>query len=252
MTHSAPVVAQIWRHPIKAHGAENLESVDLSSGKTLPWDRVWAVLHDVAKTDGGAWVSCRNFTRGASYPSLMAIDASFDANSQEITLTHPDIAEIRFRPDENPVAFLEWVAPLLPPERPSPTGLLRATGLAMTDQSKPWVSILNLASLRALADRLGTTLDPRRFRGNIWIDGLPAWAEREWIGQKVSLGSVELDVTQHITRCRATEVDPETGLRDVDTLGALHENWNHRDFGVFAQVTNDGTVTIGDTVEIAK
>ncbi|MEH6835795.1 MULTISPECIES: MOSC domain-containing protein [Falsihalocynthiibacter] len=251
MNHSAPFVAQIWRHPIKAHGAEHLKCVDLLAGKTLPWDRVWAVPHSAAKTDGGKWVSCRNFTRGAGYPSLMAIDAQFDSNSEEITLSHPDRENIQFRPDNNPVAFLEWVTPLLPPERPSPTGLLRATAQGMTDQSKPWVSILNLASLRALSDKLGTTLDPRRFRGNFWIDGLPAWAEREWIGQKVSSGSVEFDVTQHITRCRATEVDPETGLRDVDTLGALHENWDHRDFGVFAQVSTGGTVTIGDNVEIA-
>lgn len=251
MTATAPFVAQIWRHPIKAHGAENLNTVVLSAGKTLPWDRVWAVPHAASKTDGGAWVACRNFTRGAGYPSLMAIDAAFDTATQEITLSHPDRPKIRFHPDENPAAFLEWVTPILPPELPGAMGLLRASGQGMTDQSKPWISILNLASLRALSDKLGTTLDPRRFRGNIWIDGLPAWAERDWIGKSITLGPVEFKVTEQITRCRATEVNPDTGLRDADTLGALYQGWDHRDFGVFAQVSDDGTVTTGDTVEIS-
>ena len=43
------VLKDIWRHPLKSHGRENLQSVKLSVGQSLPWDRHWAVAHDSAK-----------------------------------------------------------------------------------------------------------------------------------------------------------------------------------------------------------
>lgn len=217
----------------------------------MPWDRVWAVPHSKAKTDGGAWVSCKNFTRGAGYPSLMAIDSKLHEATETIRLTHPDLPDFSFNPDSEASAFVEWISPILPASRPAPTGVLRALGQGMTDQSKPWISILNLASLRDLGEKLGAHLDPRRFRGNIWIDGLPAWAERDWIGKNISMGSTSLEVMEPITRCRATEVDPETGDRNVDTLAALFKNWGHRDFGVFARVSQSGNVDVGDKFEVS-
>ena len=45
------VLKDIWRHPLKSHGRENLQSVKLSVGQSLPWDRHWAVAHDSAKKD---------------------------------------------------------------------------------------------------------------------------------------------------------------------------------------------------------
>lgn len=251
MSAITPFLAQIWRHPIKAHGAERLDTVSLIEGETMPWDRTWAVPHEAAQTDGGSWVSCRNFTRGAGYPSLMALDAHFNAETKTIQLSHPKLSEFSFCPDDNPEAFLQWIKPILPANRPSPTGIIRSTSQGMTDQSKPWISILNLASLHSLGEKLGLTLDPRRFRGNLWIDGLAEWDERNWVGRNLTIGNVKLVVKDHIERCRATEVDPESGERDANTLSALSENWGHRDFGVFAQVTVGGSLSVGDKFEVS-
>lgn len=250
MTITSQKLAQIWRHPIKAHGAESLETVTLTAGETLPWDRVWAVPHEAAKTEGGAWVACRNFTRGAGYPSLMAIDAKFDPAEETIELSHPDLANLTFSPERESQAFLDWVRPILPEGRPAPSGLLRATGQGMTDKSKPWLSILNLSSLRELSRHLDAPLDPRRFRGNLWLEGGDPWEENNWIGKHLKIGATTFTVTERITRCRATEVDPDTGKRNLDTLGALMQGWGHRDFGVYAEVTNGGTINIGDSIEV--
>ena len=43
------VLKDIWRHPLKSHGRERLENIDLSVGNAMPWDRHWAVSHDSAK-----------------------------------------------------------------------------------------------------------------------------------------------------------------------------------------------------------
>ncbi|WP_380056608.1 MOSC domain-containing protein [Falsihalocynthiibacter sp. SS001] len=252
MTLATATLSQIWRHPIKGHGAENLTNVALTAGETLPWDRVWAVPHVNATDDLRGWAHCRNFTRGASYPSLMAINAKLDPQNQIITLSHPELDDLTFDPETEAGQFLKWVAPILPEERPSPIGIVRAAGQGMTDQSKPWVSILNTASLAELSSELGQTLDARRYRGNFWIDGMSPWAERDWLNCEITIGSVTLRVTKHITRCRATDSNPLTGKRDVDTLRALRENWGHQDFGVFAEVLNDGNVAVGDTVKVTS
>ena len=47
-------VTEIWRHPVKSHGREALETVTLTAGQTMPGDRVWAVAHEASTADGSA------------------------------------------------------------------------------------------------------------------------------------------------------------------------------------------------------
>ncbi|MGR3434993.1 MAG: MOSC domain-containing protein, partial [Shimia sp.] len=163
-----------------------------------------------------------------------------------LRLSHPDLPDLIFDPATEGAAFVDWTRPLIPDGRPQPARLVRATQ-ALTDSPFPSVSILGLSSLRALSQRVGRDLDPRRFRGNVWLDGTAPWQEFEWIGRTLRLGPAELTVRERITRCRATEANPETGRRDADTLGALEAGWGHTDFGVYAEVTAPGTIAPGDT-----
>lgn len=242
-------LAQIWRHPIKGHGAEALDEVVLEAGRTLPWDREWAVAHEAARTDGTGWAPCANFSRGAKAPALMAIMARLDEAAQTVTLTHPDRPEITFAPDREADRLLDWVAPLMPADRAASARIVRVPGRGMTDSAFPSVSVLGLASLRALSDAAGQPLDPRRFRGNFWIEGQAPWEEFDWIGRRLRLGEAELEVRERIGRCMATTVNPETGKRDADTLGALERQWGHTDLGVYAEVVTGGRVAVGDRVE---
>lgn len=120
----------------------------------------------------------------------------------------------------------------------------------MTDSDWPSISILNSASLAALGARAGRVLAQERFRGNVWIEGPEPWAEFAWVGRSVRIGDATLSVRERITRCKATGVDPETGAPDVDTLGALEAGWDHRDFGVYAEVLEGGRIAVGDRVEV--
>jgi uncharacterized protein len=110
--------------------------------------------------------------------------------------------------------------------------------------------VLNLASLRALSQRVGRDLAMERFRGNVWLDGLGPWQEFEWIGREIRLGGATLLVRERIGRCKATAVDPDTGRRDADTLGALEAGWGHTEFGVYAEVVAGGAVAVGDPVAV--
>lgn len=244
------IVSEIFRHPIKAHGAEALTTIEVQAGRTLPWDRHWAVLHEHAKADGTEWAPCANFSRGAKVPGLMAITARLDSQDQRITLAHPELGELNFDPDTEVVRFLEWISPLMPDDRAASTAIVSAPKRGMTDTPFPSISLGNHATLDALADQLGKPLDPRRFRANFWIKGPEPWEEFSWIGKELVIGKATFRVEERITRCRATMANPETGRIDADTLGALEAGWDHTDFGVYLVARGNGRVSIGDSVEL--
>lgn len=244
-------LARICRHPIKGHGREDLASVLLSAGACLPWDRHWAVAHEAAKLGDGGWVPCANFARGAKAPALMAMTSALDERTRAVTLRHPDLGALTFRPD-NPAdlpAFLTWIAPLAPADRAQPAQIVSA-GRGMTDSEFPSVSILSLCSLADLSARMGQHLSADRWRGNLWLDGAAPWAEWDWIGRSLQIGQTELRIEERITRCRATSANPETGRIDADTLGGLDAAFGHQDFGLYAVVTRGGTIATGDKVTL--
>lgn len=242
-------VAALWRHPIKGHGREALERVALTQGRTMPWDRRWAVAHELARADGSDWAPCAEFSRGAKVPALMAIAARTDEAAGTVTLTHPDRPALTFDPDKEAQAFLDWVRPLMPANRAQSARILRVEGRGMTDTDYPSISLINLGSNDALAERMDQDLSPLRWRGNIHLTGLPAWAEFDWVGRTLRIGTAELAVREPIERCLATTANPATGARDADTLGALDSFCGHQDFGIYAVVTASGEIAVGDTVE---
>lgn len=243
-------LAHICRHPIKSHGREDLASVRLLAGEGLPWDRFWAVAHEAAKLRDG-WSPCVNFARGAKAPALMAITCTLDDAARTVTLRHPARGEITIRPDaaEDLPAFLEWAGPLNPADRAQPARIVSA-GRAMTDSEFPSISIVNLASLADLSDRVGVALSAHRFRANLWIAGWAPWAEWEMVGKRLQIGDAVLEVRERITRCNATKADIETGVINADTLGALEANYGHRDFGLYATAVTGGEIALGQEVTL--
>jgi uncharacterized protein YcbX len=246
-------LVRIERHPIKSHGRETLPSVEVNEGQMLPWDRHWAVLHDAAKADGSEWAPCANFSRGAKAPGLMAIDAILSEADSSITLTHPDRPVLTFRPDadDDLPGFLEWVAPLMPVDRTLSRRIVSAGVRGMSDTDFPSISLLNLASIRALSQKLGQDLDPRRFRGNFWVDGLAPWEEFGWVGETITIGGLSFRVEDRIERCLATTANPETGRRDADTLGTLDSGWGHRDMGIYLTALESGSLRNGAPVALS-
>ena len=242
-------VAALWRHPIKGIGREALEAVDLEPGAPVPLDRTWALLQETAE-DTDAWQPRRNYCQGAAGPSLMAVHSAWDG--QALTLTHPERPDLRLDPDRDGGALREWIVPIWPAERPAPARLVRGPRTGLADNEEPLVSILSLTSLDALSEAAGTPLDVRRFRGNLAVEGLEPWEEWGWVGRRLRIGAVELEVKERIGRCRAVEADPVTGRREHDPLALLRRGWGHTDFGVYARVKGGGRLALGDAVALAE
>ena len=246
-------LTEIWRHPIKSHGRERLDHVRLSAGAALPFDRHWAVLHDNARVEGEGWHPCQNFMIGTRVPGLAGLWARLDEAAARVELRHAALGAFALHPDrpEEAAAFFDWLAPILPSDRARPRSVLRAGARGMTDSDYPSVSLMNRASHLAVAEAMGRELEPERWRGNFWIEGLAPWAEVDLVGRELRLGGAVLRVVEPIRRCLHTAANPVTGARDADTLGTLSGTFGHQDFGVYAEVIESGPVALGDSLEAA-
>lgn len=246
-------IARIRRHPIKSVGGEDLGRATLRAAQRLAGDRQWALLTEAGERHAGdgprpaRWLPKSCFVRGVASAPLQAVAGGWDEDAGQLSLTHPDRPPLRFDPETEGSRLVEWIAPLWPADKPAPTRLVQGpTG--WTDVSQPWLSILSLASLRDLETRLGLPLGVERWRANLWIDGWQPWAERDLIGRILTVGGVELRVTEAIGRCAATSADTATGRIDIDMPQALQAQFGHSDFGIYAEVVTGGEIALNDEI----
>jgi uncharacterized protein YcbX len=118
------------------------------------------------------------------------------------------------------------------------------------------VSLVSRASLERLGEEAGAEepVDGRRFRMLFEIDGVQAHAEDGWLGTQVRVGTATIVLNGDVGRCVVTSHDPERGVTDLDTLGALasyrREGRNEPlPFGVYGAVAVRGRVRVGDAVQ---
>ncbi|MEO0389806.1 MAG: MOSC domain-containing protein [Pseudomonadota bacterium] len=236
-------MAHIWRHPIKGIGSEALQSADLTPGDAMVGDRAWALLNaEAADTDD--WQPRRNFLQVASGPKLAQVGAV--TTEGEVMLTHPERMPLAH--GTNGPALADWIGDLWPADRPGPARLVVAPQQGMTDVPFASISVGNLSSLRALSQQVGMDIDMRRFRINLWLDGLAPWEEIDLLERDVRLGDVTLTPVEPIERCRAPDANPATGGRDVSILSVLERKWDTRNFGVYFKVAKGGTLHVGDVL----
>jgi hypothetical protein len=132
-----------------------------------------------------------------------------------------------------------------------PPKVLHAPGHSFSDVARKVVSFINLASIAAIERLVGAKVQPLRFRANIYMAGWPAWSELDLVGKTLCVGTTaRLKVVKRIVRCAATNVDPETGMRDLEIPKALMGANGHADCGVYAEVIEGGDIQQGDTIEI--
>jgi uncharacterized protein YcbX len=79
-----------------------------------------------------------------------------------------------------------------------------------------------------LADAGEEAVPMTRFRPNLVVDGVPAWAEDGWLGRRVRIGSVTFRAAEGCDRCVVTTTDQQTGVRGKEPLRVLGQ---HRRFG---------------------
>ncbi|MET0294910.1 MAG: MOSC domain-containing protein [Phenylobacterium sp.] len=244
-------VAALYHHPIKGFTPQLVRSAKLVEGQPFPADRLWAIENGPSGFDPAApaFVPKQKFTVLASIPEVARALTAYDAETTRLTASAAGLPSFTGRLAEpaDRTAFADWVTQLIGDHARGPLQVLPApTEHRFTDHPKGHVSIINLASVRDLATRLGQEVDFTRFRANLYVEGWPAWVENEWTGQRLTVGGAAVEVFKPIVRCAATAVNPATAARDLDIVRALYDNYGHMHCGIYVHVVRDGHVAPGD------
>jgi uncharacterized protein YcbX len=245
-------VVDIFRYPVKGLSAEALERVELTPGEALPHDRRFAIAHGSSQFDPDApkWLPKTNFLMLMRDEKLALLRCRFDPASSELTIERGGKPVVHAKATEGMGRMLigQFFASFMSGALRGSAKLVEAPGHSFSDSPEKLVSIINLASIRDLERVMRVPLHPLRFRANLYIDGLPAWQERGWVGQEIMVGAVRLAIGEAIERCAATNVDPQSAERDLNIPLALQRGFGHVTMGVYASVVSAGDITKGDGI----
>ena len=112
------------------------------------------------------------------------------------------------------------------------------------------VSLLNVQSIIDFQKKIGEEIEIPRFRGNICIDGLKPWEERNWIGKVIKINDVSFKVEKNIPRCVAINLKPKTDNNSLNLLQSLKKTYNHFDMGIYLTALNDGKIKISSPITL--
>jgi uncharacterized protein len=252
-----PRIASLYRYPVKGMSAEPLEKLILTPGEGVPGDRILAFSRPDTAFDEEhpEPLPKTRFFMLQKDETLARIRSEYDPLSGCLKLI---AANGRVAAEIGTVEGQRKLEDFLAGQlhmgdlhgRPRLVRAYRTHRFTDAGISGPTmmqaISMINLASVRDLEEKIGTTVDPLRFRANIYIDGVAPWAELDWTGQDITLGSVAASVLARTPRCAATTVNPSTGERDIRILKELAANYGHTNCGIYVSVLSSGTVHLGE------
>jgi uncharacterized protein YcbX len=246
-------VAALYRYPVKGLSAEALPHATLRAGQTVPGDRSYAIENGPTGFEPAAprYFPKSRFLMLMRDERLAALHCRFDDASRILTIriNGEEVVRADLGTAEGRATVERFFAANFTQELKGPPQVLVGNGHSFSDVARKVVSIINLNSVAAIEKMVGQAVHPLRFRANLYVSGWPAWSELDLLDHTLAISDVRLKVVKRIVRCTATNVDPETAVRDLDIPNTLTRTLGHRDCGVYAEVVAGGTIKIGDKVE---
>lgn len=245
----------LQRYPVKGFSAEPLDEMTLERGAFFPGDRIYAVENGPSGFDPSApaYKPKTSFLVLMRHARLAALRTRFDSVGHVFHIDAGSQAVAGdLRTPDGRAAVEAFLTSYMSEEARGPLKVLAApSGHRFTDSLRAgFVSLLNLASVRDLEARMGTAIDPARFRMNLHLDGWEPGAELDLVGRTLGLGTARLKILKRTERCAATSVHPVSGLRDLNVVKGLALAYGHTDCGVYAQVETGGRLAVGDAVRL--
>ena len=251
MSFENPKIHAIYRYPIKGLSPEPLERTELAVHETLPGDRLYAIENGPSGFDPAAprHQPKQRYLMLMRNERLARLRTRFDHANHTLAIEAQGREAVRgdLRTPEGRTAIERFFAVFCADELRGAPKVLHAPGFSFSDVAHKMVSIINLASVSAVEGAVGRPVHPLRFRGNIYVTGWPAWHEFDLVGREIAVGKrARLKIIKPIVRCAATNVDPDTGMRDLSIPDTLLRSFGHADCGIYGEVVEAGDIARGD------
>lgn len=243
------VIDSVWRARLKGSWGEDPKYLLVDTTVGVLWDREMAVRRKPGNMR--EWAPKGVFHVCMNTPQMAKENPSF-----ELT----DDAKVQFE-DE----YLDGLKKRLGIDGEL---LLQKTdgSYSLHDTKGTHVSFINLATVDELSKFMNCVIDPRRFRMNVRIAGLPAFEELNWVDtypgtKKITVGSIPFRVDDACERCKAIEANPATGAFDLELQDALVRMMTKRGYksphrgiprvmGILAAPLENGLIGCGDEIKL--
>jgi uncharacterized protein YcbX len=249
-----PSVVSIYRYPVKGLSPDSLERVTVGVGETLPFDRAYAIENGPGRFDADApkHLPKITFLMLMRDERLATLRSQFDDATETLTILRDgkQVARGALNTPLGRKMIEQFFAAYMKAELRGAPKVVSAPGHSFSDVAPKCVHIVNLASVRDLERVIGRPVDPLRFRANLYIDGVPPYAELGWSNKTLRISGAEMSVFARTQRCDATNVDPQSGARDMAVPATLSRTYAHTDFGIYAKLTVAGEITIRDQIDV--
>ncbi len=247
-------VAALYRYPIKGFSPEPREALTLRPHETVPFDRAYAIENGPGPFDPAAprHLPKAHFVMLMRNEQIAELQTSFDDVSHTLTITKSGatLASGDLRTSDGRAAIEAVIASTITTGLRGAPRIVSAQDHSFSDVADKCLHIISLESLAALEAKLQTPVHPLRFRANMIVQSVPAWSEFDWVGKRLRIGGVTFEVFKRTERCAATNVNPQTGARDLKIPSFLSKTFGHTDFGIYARVIGGGTVARGNDVSV--
>ncbi|WP_223422403.1 MOSC domain-containing protein [Tateyamaria pelophila] len=252
-------IRRLFHYPIKGLNAQPLDHVALAKGEGFPLDRAFGFARPNSgfDPDNPRPLPKTRFVVLARDAGLATLRTRYDQALGTLTLKSAgkdasfDVEALDGRAAA--AAFLVEHLGLEPDMLPT---LYSAAPHKFTDVSvvspemMNAVSLINLDSVAHFGEAIGADVAAARFRANILFSGVPPMAELEWVGREITIGAARFKIVRRTKRCPATQVNLETGMRDLDVPKLLRDQFGHSDMGVYAEVLQGGRIAPGDVLRL--
>ncbi len=223
-------VDSLWRYPVKSMSGEELkESFVGFSG--IYGDRLYA-FRSSAAPKGFPYLTGREIT--PIYASGADLVVDVEAPSGELLSIDDPRLIGKVREGIRDVHELT---------------LLRSDR-AMTD-CRP-ISLFSLQTVRKLSEELGSDLDKRRFRANIYIElaSENGFGEDEFVGRTLRIGTkAVMTVMDRDPRCKMITLDPHTAEANPEIMRRVARAHDGK-AGVYGAVLVEGLIRPGDEITL--
>ena len=112
------------------------------------------------------------------------------------------------------------------------------------------ISLINKKSISDFSNKISTNIEFERFRANIYIDGLAAWKERDWVGKTININNIKFFVSDEISRCSATNLKPSTDIVTINLPNQLKKTYDHINMGLYIVPLQNGVISKEDKIII--
>jgi len=257
-------VDSLWRYPVKSMRGEELDQV-FAGLSGIYGDRLFAFRSSASREDFPFFTG-RDQRQMIRYrPRFRGPEkAARPIDPAEVQSTAPGASSLSAGPTDMMIDVEPPNGEAVAIDDPALIGMLRSgidekhhlklmrSERAMTD-CRP-ISLFSLQSARQLGEEIGTPIDKRRFRANVYLDltSNEGLMEDSLVGRSVRIGpKVVISILERDPRCMMITLDPDTAEKTPAILKKVtqaHEGMA----GVYGTVLVEGMLRKGDSVEVLE